>query len=128
MGNKCTTFLEFFDSLVQSSGTTVPDEVQEFYDMLKESQGTSSDKQVFTATGLVILEYMQQCDSKTMKAKDIAEGVLLSSRKVSGAMRKLVNDGYVEKFGTNPVNYSITNQGKEIDLTIYKENLNNEED
>ncbi|MCM1324722.1 MAG: winged helix-turn-helix transcriptional regulator [Acetobacter sp.] len=128
MGNKCTTFLEFFDNLVQSSGVTVPDEVQEFYDMLKDSQGTTSDKPVFTETGLVILKYMQQCDSKTMKAKDIAEGVLLSSRKVSGAMRKLVNDGYVEKFGTNPVNYSITNQGKEIDLTIYKENLNNEED
>lgn len=128
MSNKCTAFLEFFDSLVKSSGATVPDEVQEFYDMLKDSQGATSDKPVFTETGIVILEYMQQCNSKTLKAKDIAEGVLLSSRKVSGAMRKLVNDGYVEKFGTNPVNYSITNQGKEIDLTIYKENLSNEED
>lgn len=127
MGNKCTTFLEFFDNLVQSSGIAVPDEVQEFYDMLKDSQGTSSDKPVFTDTGLIILEYMQESDNKTLKAKDIAEGVLLSSRKVSGAMRKLVNDGYVEKFGTNPVNYSITNQGKQIDLTIYKESSAKEE-
>ncbi len=128
MGNKCTAFLEFFDNLVQSSGVDVPGEVQEFYDMLKDSQGTSADKPAFTDTGLVILEYMQKSDSKTLKAKDIAEGVLLSSRKVSGAMRKLVNDGYVEKFGTNPVNYSITNQGKQIDLTTYKENLSNEKD
>lgn len=126
--NKCTAFLEFFDHLVRNSGIDVPEEVQEFYDMLKDSQGTNIDKPAFTDTGIVILEYMQQCDSKTFKAKDIAEGVLLSSRKVSGAMRKLVNDGYVEKFGTNPVNYSITAQGKEIDLTTYKENLSNEKD
>lgn len=121
MDSKCTTFLEFFDNLVQASGATVPDEVQEFYNMLKDSQGTNSNKSAFTETGLVILEYMQNSHSKSLRAKDIAEGMLLSSRKVSGAMRKLVNDGYVEKFGTSPVNYSITNQGKKVDLQIYKE-------
>jgi predicted transcriptional regulator len=52
----------------------------------------------------------------------------LPSKKIYGAMRKLVTDGYVEKFGQNPVIYSLTEQGKNFDITSYKETLNNEED
>jgi predicted transcriptional regulator len=48
------------------------------------------------------------------KAKDIAEGLFISSRAVSGAIRKLVTDGYVEKVGQDPVIYSITEEGKNI--------------
>ena len=35
-------------------------------------------------------------------------------------MRKLCGDGFVEKYGTNPVNYMITTKGKEIDIEQYK--------
>ncbi len=126
--SKGTAFIEFFDSLVEQTGVVLPDEVQQYYEMIKGSvENSNTDKPAFTETGLLILEFLQSCEAKTIKAKDIAEGILLSSRKVSGAMRKLVNDGYVEKFGTNPVIYSITEQGKNIDLTNYKENVSNEE-
>ena len=48
------------------------------------------------------------------KAKDIAEELFVNSRKVSGAMRKLVNDGFVEKLGKEPVVYELTEKGKNI--------------
>ncbi len=46
------------------------------------------------------------------KAKDIAEGLMMSSRRVSGSIRKLVTDGYVEKIGQDPVIYALTEKGK----------------
>ena len=50
------------------------------------------------------------------KARDIAEGLFISSRAVSGAMRKLVTDGFVEKVGQDPVIYSITEKGINIKI------------
>jgi Mn-dependent DtxR family transcriptional regulator len=47
-----------------------------------------------------------------MKAKDIGDELFISSRTVSGALRKLVNDGFVEKIGQNPVIYTLTEKGK----------------
>ena len=51
---------------------------------------------------------------------DIAEKMFVSSRTVSGSLRKLVTDGYVEKLGENPVIYSLTEKGKNVDIN--KEN------
>ena len=47
---------------------------------------------------------------------DSAEGLFVSSRTVSGAMLKLVTDGYVEKVGQEPVVYAITEKGKNITI------------
>lgn len=121
---KCEIFLAYFDELLRATHSTwddVPQDVREFYETLKTSKG-ESDKPTFTPIGLKILEFMQQSSAKSFKAKEIAEGLAEASRKVSGAMRKLSNDGYVEKYGENPVNYMITTKGKNIDLTQYKEN------
>ena len=46
------------------------------------------------------------------KAKDIAEGLGISSRTVSGSLRKLVTDGFVDKVSTNPTIYAISEKGK----------------
>ena len=46
------------------------------------------------------------------KARDIAEGLFIGSRAVSGAIRKLVTDGFVEKIGQNPATYTLTVKGK----------------
>ena len=125
--SKCTKFLEFFDAVVTELNADVPEDVQEFYDILKSSEKNFAEKPAFTETGLKILEYLQKCDMKSIKAKEIADGMFLPSRKVSGAMRKLCSDGYVEKFGQNPVIYALTEKGKTIDLTIFinKENTEN---
>ena len=80
-----------------------------------------SEKPAFTENGKLILKYMQ--DNKDtynnlFKAKDIGEGLGISSRTASGAARKLVTDGYIEKVGKDPVVYSLTQKGIE---TIFED-------
>ena len=76
-----------------------------------------ADKPMFTDNGKIILKYLQDNpDIISAKAKDIGEGLFISSRAVSGAIRKLVNDGFVEKIGQDPVLYSITEKGKTIEI------------
>ena len=74
------------------------------------------EKPAFTENGKLVLKFMQ--DNKDsynnlFKAKDIGEGLGISSRTASGAMRKLVTDSYVEKVGENPIVYSLTSKGIE---------------
>ena len=76
-----------------------------------------SGKPQFTENGKLVLKYMQ--DNKDtynnlFKAKDIGEGMGISSRTASGAMRKLVADGWVEKIGENPMVYALTQRGTDI--------------
>ena len=75
------------------------------------------DKPLFTDNGKQILVFLQENVNTPMwKARDIAEGLFISSRAVSGAMRKLVSDGFVEKIGQDPTIYSITEKGKNIEI------------
>ena len=70
-----------------------------------------------TENGIKILTYMKEnyenCNN-AFKAKDIGEGLFISSRSVGGAMRKLVNDGFVTKTTGNPTIYSLTDKGKDF--------------
>ena len=75
------------------------------------------DKPKFTDNGRLILGYLQKDnDNVTWRSSDIAEGLFISSRTVSGAIRKLVTDGYVEKVSTDPVVYALTENGKNVNL------------
>jgi predicted transcriptional regulator len=75
------------------------------------------DKPMFTENGKLILQYLKDHQETPMwKARDIAEGLFISSRAVSGAIRKLVTDGFVEKVGQEPVIYSLTENGKNIEI------------
>lgn len=123
--NKYKQFLDYFDWLVENckQSVVIPDEVQDVYNMLQEQQ--AMEKPMFTESGLSILEYLQTCDAKSLKARDIADGMVISSRQVSGAIRKLVTDGFVDKYGQNPVIYSLTEKGRNFDINEYKENLRN---
>ena len=63
-----------------------------------------------TENGQRILSYMQDNYNKynnIFKAKDIGEGLGISSRSVTGSIRGLVNLGLVTKEGKNPVMYSL---------------------
>lgn len=123
--NKCENFLNYFDWLVANckEPVVIPDEVKEFYDILRSQQDKHIDKPLFTETGLQILEYLKAQDAKSLKAKDIADGMEISSRKVSGSIRKLVTDGFVEKYGANPVVYTLTKKGKNFDIESYKNSV-----
>lgn len=112
-------FLEFFNYLIQNCKEPVvmSDEVKRIYDLL---QNQKEDKPLFTETGLAVLEYLQGAEASTFKAKDIAEGMEVNARKVSGSMRKLTTDGYVEKLASKPAIYALTEKGKNVNVEDYK--------
>lgn len=86
-----------------------------YFESLKASK--EKEKVAFTENGKKILVYMQEQKDNVnnlFKAKEIAEGLFISSRSVSGAMRKLVTDGYVEKIGETPASYSLTDTGVNV--------------
>lgn len=105
-------FLEFWNELVSKPGVEVPPNVQAYIDAL--SNVGSIEKPLFTDSGKNILIYLQSAPTAMYKARDIAEGMGVTSKGVSGAMRKLVTDGYVEKVGKDPVVYMITEKGKNV--------------
>ena len=107
-----------FISYVESNFSTnpMPEDLTEYWEKFKGGSG-GGDKPQFTENGKKILAFLQQNQgTKTWKSKDIAEGMFIASRTVSGAIRKLVTDGYVEKVGQDPVIYSITEKGIETQI------------
>ena len=89
-----------------------------YFESLKASK--EKEKVAFTDNGKKILVYMQEQKDNSnnlFKSKEIAEGLFVSSRSISGAMRKLVEDGYVEKIGESPASYSLTENGMTVSFT-----------
>lgn len=91
-------------------------DVLSYWEALKGANDV--EKPTFTDNGKLVMEYLQGLPEgcPAMKAKDIAEALFASSRTVSGSMRKLVNDGFVEKIGQDPVMYLITEKGRNINI------------
>ena len=83
--------------------------VRLYIDKLKNDEVVKSE---LTDNGKMILKHMQGSDNVMFKSRDIAEDLFISSRSVSGALRKLVTDGFCEKMGQDPVIYSLTEKGK----------------
>lgn len=106
-------FINYIESKVGDFSDASPN-VLAYWEAYKGK--VEADKPMFTDNGKLILKYMQEhvSDMPMGKAKDIAEGMFMSSRAVSGAMRKLVSDEYVEKIGQDPVVYSLTEKGKTV--------------
>ena len=109
-------FLNFWNYLTHdvAGDIEVPENVQAYIDAL--SGVDNIEKPAFTSNGEQILKYLQTQPIAMYKARDIADGMGVSSKAVSGAMRKLVTDGYIEKVGKDPVVYMITDKGKEVNF------------
>lgn len=106
-------FVEFVRELMEPLDVNeIPEDVMNYFTALSAQE----EKPMFTDNGKVILAYLQTVPGETLKAKDIAENLGISARTVSGAMRKLVTDGFVEKMGKDPISYMITTKGIEITI------------
>lgn len=89
----------------------------DFWNGLQVGGGTGKPK--FTDNGKLVLTFMKENKDtykNLFKAKDVGEGLGIASRTASGAMRKLVTDGYIEKVGADPVVYAITQSGIDVDI------------
>ena len=113
--SKKSEFINFIESQIDD-WSEASEEAQAYWEACRGKEEV--DKPLFTDNGKLILKYLQdhQADMPMGKAKDIGEGLFISSRAVSGAIRKLVTDGYVEKIGQDPVVYSLTEKGKTITI------------
>ena len=114
--SKKSEFVNYVRALRAAAGDEVliSEDAQAYWEAL--CGGNTDYKPTITDNGNLIMKYLQElpADAPMMKAKEIAEGLFINSRAVSGAMRKLVTDGYVEKIGQDPTIYSLTNNGKII--------------
>lgn len=91
----------------------------DYYNALMASDDKS--KEGFTEGGAKILMYMRdnkESSSNIFKAKSIGDGIGVSSRAVTGSMRKLVSAGYVEKIEGSPCVYSLTTLGENVEVVI----------
>lgn len=124
--NKKEMFIKLIEDLLSANelteGTSEHVDLSEhqealaYYEAFKNTTETK-EKPQFTDNGKLILTTMQKHSeerSNMFSAKQIAEYAFISSRSVSGAVRKLVTDGFVEKMGQDPIIYSLTSSGKEV--------------
>lgn len=106
--------ITYLDGISENYDITTNDYdiAMEFWEDYKKCLTPPKD---MTENGLKVLTWMQghiEEMSNVFTAKEIGEGLFTSGRSISGSMKKLVNDGYVEKIGKNPVQYSLTETGK----------------
>ena len=109
-------FVKYVEALINANNSVeMNDDARIYWEAFKGK--VEEDKPLFTDNGKLILKHLQDNQDVPMwKAKDIAEGLFISSRAVSGAMRKLVSDGFIEKVGQDPVIYTLTENGKTIEI------------
>ena len=108
-------FIKYVEDLIDGNHYEMSENVRLYWEALKGK--VEEDKPIFTDNGKLILQYLKDHQETPMwKARDIAEGLFISSRAVSGAMRKLVSDGFVEKVGQDPVMYALTDAGRNIKI------------
>lgn len=106
-------FYNFVTALMESNPELTTKLMTPSIERYLETLCTQEVKPELTDNGAMILQYLKGQDNDKMhKAKDIADGLCISSRSVSGAMRKLVSDGFVDKIGQNPSLYMLTEKGK----------------
>lgn len=105
-------FIDFVRQLMDPIDMAEYPDVMEYFNALSQE----TEKPMFTDNGKVILAYMKTVPGENLKARDIADNLGLSAKTVSGSMRKLVSDGFIEKIGKDPCVYIITEKGKDIDI------------
>lgn len=115
--SKQQEFIKWVEKLISGQEEPCPpsQDAATYWEALKSSD-TVAEKPEFTDNGKAILQYLQSVPATMYKARDIAEGMFIASKSVSGALRKLVTDGYVEKVGKDPVVYMITEKGKNVNF------------
>ena len=110
---------EIFIKAIQEeldNGMELPDEAIAYFEELKNGKASLGG---LTVNGKIILGFLQnnyEQYNNIFTSKNIAEKIGVPSRSVSGAIRKLVSDGYVKKLNSNPISYELTSLGKDLQI------------
>ena len=111
-------FISEIEKLLKTN--TINEDAMNYFTEFKN--GTVKNSSVITEKGAAVLEYLQgQNDDYIFSAKMLSEALDMNTRSISGTMRKLAADGYVEKMSTlSPITYKITELGKAFKLDELK--------
>lgn len=104
-------FIETVENLFNAYPMNVPAEALDFFEDYKK--GKTSNRKEITDKGIAIILALREnpeCED-WITAKALGEIMDVSGRSISGSMKKLVEDGYVEKRAGNPSAYRITEKG-----------------
>lgn len=101
-------FIETVERLFEDNKNTIPPSALDFFEDYKK--GRSGGAKEITDKGITVIEAMKNIDGWAT-AKAIGEVMEVSGRSVSGTMKKLVTDGFVEKQAGNPAVYKLTEKG-----------------
>ena len=112
-------FIEFVEHMMTQMNFSASEleenkDAIDFFASLKVTTA-EQEKPLFTEKGKIIFQFMKdnkETYNNMFKAKDIGEKLAISSRGAAATIRKLITDGYVEKFGDEPVVYSLTTLGE----------------
>ena len=112
-------FIEFVEHMMTQMNFSASEleenkDAIDFFASLKVTTA-EPEKPLFTEKGKIIFQFMKdnkETYNNMFKAKDIGEKLAISSRGAAATIRKLITDGYVEKFGDEPVVYSLTTLGE----------------
>ncbi len=110
-------FINFVNSLMEKCPEVEMNEDASLYWEGFCNSKDTSDKPLISDNGKIILKFLQdQSETRTWTSKALGESIGISSRSVSGSMRKLVDAGFVEKCGADPIAYVITDKGINFNL------------
>ena len=115
--SKKSSFITEIDDAINEGKIELSEDAMAYFEAMKDTK--DSEAKLFTTNGAMVLKYMQENKdtyNNLFKAKDMGEALGVSSRTVSGACRKLVTDGYVEKEAGTPTMYSITELGMSMNV------------
>lgn len=112
-------FIQEVEELITTNCHRLSEGARAYFEQLKATP--EKEKAPFTENGAKVLIWMQEnyeSYNNILKAKEIGDGLFCSSRTVSGAMRKLITDGYVSKTEGTPTCYSLTELGMSVTVVI----------
>lgn len=100
-------------------------DVRDYFEDFKKCH--SSNRKEMTLKGAKILEVLKKDTDKAMTAAEIGEELFIPGRSVSGSIRKLRTDGYVDAIeNVSPKKYIVTEAGIAFDHTPYLVDEKNE--
>lgn len=105
-------FVNFIKNLIDKYPDEQMNEEASLYWEALQTSNDEKEKPLFSENGKLILKFLQDNQDTTMwTSKNLGQTMGISSRSVSGSMRKLVDNGFVEKMGESPIAYTITEKG-----------------
>lgn len=110
-------FIKLVEELIQNIDLKDYADEMAYFNKLKNQP--EKEVKILTENGGAILRFMQEKRDQynnVFTSKSIGENIGKSSRTVSGSMRKLVTDGFVEKISADPVTYAISEKGINFDI------------